>query len=115
MNIRLYTEGDEFPLYTTTYDPAKEVVTDIYGNPVENPQTPAALPEEEPRETDADAPLDENGEPYLLDKTICLPASYVEITLDTDAAVEEAYRYGREIGAKNNAGGYRRFKISERQ
>lgn len=103
MNIRLYTEGDEFPLYTTTYDPAKEVVTDIYGNPVENPQTPAALPEEEPRETDADAPLDENGEPYLLDKTICLPASYVEITLDTDAAVEEAYRYGREIGAKNNA------------
>lgn len=103
MNIRLYTEGDEFPLYTTTYDPAKEVVTDIYGNPVENPQTPVALPEEEPREIPADTPLDNNGEPYLLDKTICLPASYVEITLDTDAAVEEAYRYGREISIKSNA------------
>ena len=102
MNIRLYTEGDEFPLFVTTYDPSKEPVTDIYGNPVENAQNPVTIPQEEPQETEADAPLNENGEPYLLDKTICLPASYVEITLDTDAAVEEAYRYGRGVGSKSN-------------
>lgn len=102
MNIRLYTEGDEFPLFVTTYDPSKETVTDIYGNPVENAQNPVTIPQEEPHETEADAPLNENGEPYLLDKTICLPASYVEITLDTDAAVEEAYRYGRGVGSKSN-------------
>ena len=102
MNIRLYTEGDAFPLYVTTYDPSKEPVTDIYGKPLENAQNTAAIPAPEPPETDPDAPLDENGKPYLRDKTICLPASYVEITLDVDAAVEEAYRYGRGIGTKEN-------------
>ena len=102
MTVRLYTAGDEFPLYVTTYDPSAETVTDIYGKPVENAQTTAAIPQADPPRTDPDAPLDENGNPYLLDQTICLPASYVEITLDTDAAVEEAYRYGRETGSKNN-------------
>ena len=102
MTVRLYTEGDEFPLDVTTYDPSAETVTDIYGKPVENAQTTAAIPQADPPRTDPDAPLDENGNPYLLDQTICLPASYVEITLDTDAAVEEAYRYGRETGSKNN-------------
>ena len=102
MTVRLYTEGDEFPLYVTTYDPSKETVTDIYGKPVENAQTTAAIPKADPPQTDADAPLDANGNPYLLDQTICLPASYVEITLDIDAAVDEAYRYGRGTGSKNN-------------
>ena len=85
MNIRLYTMGDEFPTYITTYDPATEVATDIYGTPQENPQVSAPAPQKPERETDADAPLMDNGEPYLLDKTICLPASNVEITLDVDA------------------------------
>ncbi len=102
MNIRLYTMGDEFPTYITTYDPATEVATDIYGKPLENPQVSAPVPQEPERETDADAPLMDNGEPYLLDKTICLPASNVEITLDVDALVEAAYAIGRSEDKKGD-------------
>ena len=70
MTVRLYTAGDEFPLYVTTYDPSAETVTDIYGKPVENAQTTAAIPQADPPRTDPDAPLDANGNPYLLDQTI---------------------------------------------
>lgn len=100
MNVRLYTLGDEFPTYVTSYDPNHVVITDIYGNPVENAQNTVALPTPEPVQTDPDAPRTEDGKPYLLDQTICLPASNVQLTLDIDAAVDEAYSYGRGFGKK---------------
>ena len=59
MNVRLYTKGDSFQTYSTTYDPAAEVVYDIYGKPVENAQQTVAIPEIDSSEYDEDAPLDE--------------------------------------------------------
>ena len=72
MNIRLYTRGDSFPTYTTTYDPKSEVVLDIFGKPIENAQQTDPVVEPEKPEADADAPLDENGNPYLRDMILCL-------------------------------------------
>ncbi len=99
MNIALYTRGESFAVFTTSYDPASEVVTDIYGKPIENPQTTEPSTEEptEPTESDPDAPKDENGVPYTLEQTVCLPASHVQVTLDLSAAVEKAYAYGRDV------------------
>lgn len=102
MNIRIYTKGDSFPSYTTTYDPATEVVVDIFGKPVENPQETDPIPEPEKPETDPDAPLDENGEPYLLDTTLCLPGVDVNVSLDVEKAVTEALSHGRGFAAKKN-------------
>ena len=45
---------------------------------------------------DPDAPVDESGAPCILDRTICLPASQVNITLDLTAAVDKAFALGRE-------------------
>lgn len=103
MEVRLYTKGDEFALYTTTYDPKNEVIQDIFGNPLENAQESVAIPEKEAPETDEDAPVDENGVPYLRHSTLMLPADEIQVTLDVNAAVTEALRYGREIGEKKNA------------
>lgn len=102
MDVRFYTHGDDFPTYTTTYEPGKETVTDIYGNPVENAQTTAAIPQKEPPLTDTDAPLDEEGKPYLLDKTLRLLPGDVDVKLDIVGAVEEAYQIGRGVGSKIN-------------
>ena len=102
MNIRLYTRGDIFPFYTTTYDPESEVVVDIFGKPVENPQESSPLPQVEKPETDPDAPLDENGEPLLLDTTLCLPGDKVNVSLNREKAVDEALSYGRGFAAKEN-------------
>lgn len=102
MQIRLYTKGDTFSLFQSSYDPANERVYDIYGNELENAQQTVALPQKETPETDEDAPLDEDGQPYLRYSTIVLPADGVNVKLDVKAAVEEAMRYGREIGSKEN-------------
>lgn len=102
MNVRFYTHGDEFPTYVTTYEPGKETKTDIYGNPLENAQESAAIPQKEAPPADPDAPLDENGEPYLLDKTLRLLPEDVGVTLDAAGAVEEAYQIGRGVGSKHN-------------
>ena len=81
MQVDLY--GREFPLYTTTYDPAKVQLVDIFGKPMDPSEASAAAEESEPSEqteetseatepteptepakqTPADAPLDENGKP----------------------------------------------------
>ena len=100
MNIALYTRGESFTVFTTSYDPASEVRTDIYGKPIDDPQTTEPVTEEETVKTtaeDPNAPKDENGLPYTLEQTICLPASHVQVTLDLSAAVEKAYTYGREL------------------
>lgn len=102
MNVRFYTRGDEFPIYTTTYEPGKETSVDIYGNPLENAQVTAAIPQDQSQATDPDAPLDENGKPYLLDKTLRLLPEDVGVKLDAAGAVEEAYRIGRGVGSKDN-------------
>lgn len=109
MNIRFYTKGDTFPLYTTTYDPATDIEVDIYGKPLEEAEeaeesTEAETTEAETDEiiTDEDAPKDENGVPYVLDQTLCLPADEVNITFDKEGAVEAAYQIGRETGSKVN-------------
>ena len=102
MNVRFYTHGDEFATYVTTYEPGKETKLDIYGKPLENAQESAAIPQKDPPLTDTDAPLDENGEPYLLDKTLRLLPEDVGVKLDVAGAVEEAYRIGRGVGSKHN-------------
>ncbi len=102
MNVRLYTRGDLFPTFTTTYDPKSEVVLDIFGKPVENAQQTDPVVEPEKPETDADAPLDENGNPYLRDMLLCLPGDKVNVSLDVEKAVEEAMTYGRGFAAKKN-------------
>ncbi len=103
MNIRFYTRGDSFPLYTTTYDPSADVPVDIYGNPIEGEaQNPDPIPEEETVVTDENAPLDAAGKPYILDKTLCLLAEDVDMKLDIPGAVEEAYQIGRGTGSRLN-------------
>lgn len=110
MDIRFYSKGDTFPLYTTTYDPASDIEVDIYGKPLEEAdeeapttQAPEGM-ETETEEiiTDEDAPKDENGVPYTLDQTLTLPADDVQISFDKNGAVEEAYKIGREEGSKFN-------------
>lgn len=110
MDIRFYSKGDTFPLYTTTYDPASDIEVDIYGKPLEETdeeapttQAPEGM-ETETEEiiTDEDAPKDENGVPYTLDQTLTLPADDVQISFDKNGAVEEAYKIGREEGSKFN-------------
>ena len=109
MNIRFYTKGDTYPLYTTTYDPATDIEVDIYGKPLEEEEgeepsaTAATEAETEDIITDEDAPVDENGVPYVLDQTLTLSADKVEITFDKEGAVEEAYKIGRDSGSKFNA------------
>ena len=109
MDIRFYTKGDTFPLYTTTYDPATDIAVDIYGKPLEQEEgeepsaTAATEAETEEIITDEDAPKDENGVPYVLDQTLTLSAENVEITFDKEGAVEEAYKIGRDSGSKFNA------------
>lgn len=110
MDIRFYSKGDTFPLYTTTYDPASDIEVDIYGKPLEetDEETPTTqAPEGMETETeeiitDEDAPKDENGVPYTLDQTLTLPAADVQISFDKNGAVEEAYKIGREEGSKFN-------------
>ena len=110
MDIRFYSKGDTFPLYTTTYDPASDIEVDIYGKPLEEadeetPTTQASEGMETETEeiiTDEDAPKDENGVPYTLDQTLTLPADDVQISFDKNGAVEEAYKIGREEGSKFN-------------
>ncbi len=114
MNIRLYTTPEELVLYTGTYDPSAMIPVDIYGKPLEQEPTEAteAPTETEPSETteatqattavalpeDLDPPLTEEGTAYLLDKTLVLPASQVNVTLDLTAAVDAAFAVGREGG-----------------
>ncbi len=102
MNVRFYTRGDEFPTYVTTYVPGEETVLDAFGNPVENAQVAAAIPQKEAPPADPDAPLDEDGNPYLLDKTLRLLPEDVGVKLDVAGAVEEAYQIGRGVGSKKN-------------
>lgn len=104
MNVRLYTRGETFVTYTTTYDASKEVSVDIYGKPLENVQQAVAIPKDEKTEqTDPDAPLDENGKPCKLDRKLTLLAQDVGATLDVDGAVEAAYQQGRSLtGKKDN-------------
>lgn len=107
MNIRFYSKGDTYPLYTTTYDPSVDIDVDIYGKPLEEAEEEAATAATEaPTEeiiTDEDAPKDENGVPYVLDQTLTLPAADVQFSFDKESAVEEAYKIGRESGSKFNA------------
>lgn len=102
MNVRFYTHGDNFETYVTTYEPGKETAKDIYGNDLENAQVTAAIPQKEPPLTDTDAPLDEEGNPYVLDKTLRLLPEDVGVKLNVAAAVEEAYQIGRGVGSKLN-------------
>ncbi len=102
MDIRFYTMGADFPTYVTTYDPKTEVVYDIYGNPVEDAQVTAAIPEETAPPAGTDAPLDKDGKPYLLDKTLRLLPEDVGVTLDVEAAVGAAYKVGRGLGSHSN-------------
>ncbi len=119
MDIKLYGSDPVLSLFTTTYDPANDIETDMYGQPIENVEDPSEADTQPKEETEAeseeentseeenasegeteavadpDAPLDKNGEPYVLDRTICLPASNVEIRFDLQAVVEEAYQCGR--------------------
>lgn len=110
MNIRLYTTPEELRLYQTTYDPSLEPgAVDIYGKPMVEEEAPATettestATEQTEAETtqpstaaDTDAPVTEDGIPYILDKTIVLPASHVNPILDLSAAVDAAYAMGRE-------------------
>lgn len=93
MNIELYTAAPDFALFTTTFDPT--MVEDVNGNLIPNAQNPVAEPEQPALEQPADAPKQENGEPYTMESTLCVPASDVTITFDLEAVVEEAYQYGR--------------------
>ena len=95
MEVRLYTKGDDFDTYTTSFDPMAQTTTDIYGNVLENAQQTAAIPVASPAETDEDAPLDENGKPYLRDTILSLPGDDVQLSLNIDSAVDAAYEYGR--------------------
>ena len=120
MNIRLYTTPAQILLFTSDYDPSGEIEVDIYGKPLiadptvtegnEETQAPTdeeaesteatsestETPPQESTDFDPDAPVDENGAPYILDRTICLPASQVNITLNLTAAVDRAFAIGRE-------------------
>ncbi len=102
MEIRLYTKGDSFKTFVSSYDPKNEVITDIFGKPLENAQQTLVVPEAELPETDEDAPLDTDGLPYLRHSTLMLPGDEVQMKLDPAAAVTEALRYGREVGSKKN-------------
>ena len=116
MQVDLY--GREFPLYTTTYDPAKVQLVDIFGKPMDPSEASAAAEESEPSEqteetseatepteptepakqTPADAPLDENGKPLTYLGQLTIAPADAGVTLDVDAAVDAAYRYGRTSG-----------------
>ena len=104
MNVRLYTRGETFRTYVTTYDVSKEQSVDIYGKPLQNVQQAVAIPKDDKTEqTDADAPRDENGKPCRLDRKLTLLAQDVGATLDVNGAVEAAYQYGRSLtGKKDN-------------
>ncbi len=119
MNIRLYTSPEELVLYTGTYDPALDIPVDIYGKPLEEQPTEATEPTEESttEETEAtqsttavavpedlEPPLTADGREYILDKTLVLPASQVNVTLDLTAAVDAAFAIGREEGAEEPKG-----------
>lgn len=104
MNVRLYTRGETFQTYVTTYDASKEQSVDIYGKPLQNVQQAVAIPKDDKTEqADANAPLDENGKPCRLDRKLTLLAQDVGATLDVNGAVEAAYQYGRSLtGKKDN-------------
>ena len=104
MNVRLYTRGETFSTYTTTYDASKEVSVDIYGKPLQNVQQAVAIPKDDKTEqTDADAPRDENGKPCRLDRKLTLLAQDVGATLDAEAAADAAYQYGRTLTGKKDS------------
>ncbi len=122
MDIRLYRSGDSAALFATTYDPESEQVTDMYGEPIEHPQTSVAVPDgsqettepsQEPTESESDAPLNEDGEPYALDSTICLPAANIDIYFDLQSVVEEAYQYGRATTAPDDGSDHIDIDISK--
>ncbi len=118
MQIELY--GRDFPLYVTTYDPAKALV-DIFGKPMDPSQATESTettdepaessetePATEPSETEPatepsepseavpdDVPLDADGKPMEYLGTVTISAAEAGVSLDTDAAVEAAYNYGR--------------------
>lgn len=114
MQVELY--GKDCALYTTTYDPDKVQLVDIFGKPMdpggatENSSDPSEEPTEpsesttpsestEPSESEpADAPLDENGEPLTYLGRFSIAPQDANVTLDVDAAVEAAYKYGRSTG-----------------
>ena len=109
MNIRLYASPAELTLFQTTYDTSvSEIPVDIYGKPMEQDSVATSETTEattEPTEEttvstttrpEEDAPVTEDGTPYVLDKTIVLPASQVNMTLDLTAAVERAFAIGKE-------------------
>lgn len=109
MQIELY--GRDFPLYATTYDPSKAMV-DIFGKPMEPGQetqntentdepSESAEPEPETEPTEPtenvpdDAPLDSEGKPMEYLGTITISTAESGVSLDTEAAVEAAFNYGR--------------------
>lgn len=89
LNIELYSLYPEYPLYRTDYDPDSEVETDIFGKPVEKTPT-----QSKPTSSAEPAP-EEDAAP---DRTLCLLAEDVGLTLDVESAVEEAFRMGRSGG-----------------
>ena len=114
MEIDLY--GRSFPLYTTTYDPDKVQLVDIFGKPMDpsdttqaatepsessesEPESSETEPETEPTEpsvkTPEDAPLDADGKPLEYLGQLTISPSDANVTLDVDAAVDAAYQYGR--------------------
>ena len=119
MNIELYTR--DYPLFTSTIDPKQIQQVDIFGNPIdptgssdapEESETPSesAAPSETEDNTEpsdpsepSDTPLDENGQPMKVAEQICLTPSDTNVSLDVDAAVEAAYKYGRSGGLFSRA------------
>lgn len=100
LNIRLYTNANNYSPFVTTYDPKSEYAVDIYGHILENPQTPAATDDGETEEVGEDVPRNENGLPYEEERTLCIPSSNVTVTFDVQAVVEAAYQYGRSVKAE---------------
>ena len=107
LNVLLYATPEAPVLYKGTYDPSLDVPVDIYGKPMSQTSADGTQPEAtEHKETesaetspeDPNTPLTEDGQPYLLDKTIVLPSSQVKPTLNLTAAVEAAFAVGREGG-----------------
>ncbi|MBR4308009.1 MAG: VanW family protein [Oscillospiraceae bacterium] len=112
MNIALYSAVAQVEMFKSDYTPFEDVDTQLTeeettGETSENLEEDAALPvlteteeveaEEETVPPDPNAPLDANGVPCTLERTLCLPASEVNVLLDLTAAVDYAYSLGREV------------------
>ena len=100
MQIELY--GRDFPLYVTTYDPAKALV-DIFGKPMDPSQAtestettdepaessetePATEPSEPSEAVPDNVPLDADGKPMEYLGTVTISAAEAGVSLDTDAS-----------------------------